>query len=114
MSDEQTAARPMRMYRVDKFNVPDASRVEHMKGVHTTHAKLAMIDGFIQDFLIEKRAGPDSYTLVTIVEWESEEAFHNAIVTMREWQAGQGINREERWKRLGITPELGDYHTVVD
>jgi heme-degrading monooxygenase HmoA len=107
-------AKPKRAYRVDKFLVPDASREEHMVGVRRTHDHLKTLPGFMQDLLIEKRAGPDHYNLMTIVEWESEEAFQNAIVAMKAWQAGLGIDREGRWKRLGITPELGDYHTLQE
>ena len=103
-----------RIYRVDKFLVPDTSRIEHLAGVHKTHDFLKTLKGFMQDFLIEKRAGPDSYNLMTIVEWDSEESFHNAIAEVRKWQANEGIVREDRWKRLGIVPELGDYHTVMD
>ena len=101
-----------RMYRVDKFIVPDASREEFLTGVHSTHEFLCTLKGFLQDFLIEKRHGPDTFNVITIVEWDSEESFHAAVETMRKRQAEMGITRGERWARLGIIPDLGDYHTI--
>jgi heme-degrading monooxygenase HmoA len=103
-----------RMYRVDKFIVPDASRDEFLAGVHRTHAFLATLKGFVQDFLIEKRHGPETFNVMTIAEWDSEQSFHDAVATMRKRQADMGTTREERWARLGITPDLGDYRTIAD
>jgi heme-degrading monooxygenase HmoA len=112
ISDPSDKAR--RMYRVDKFVVPDGSREEFLAGVHRTHEFLATLKGFVQDFLIEKRDGPDTFNVITIVEWDSEESFHGAVQTMRKRQADMGTTREERWARLGITPDLGDYRTITD
>lgn len=103
-----------RIYRVDKFIVPDASREEFLSGVHRTHEFLCTLKGFVQDFLIEKRHGPDTFNVMTICEWDCEESFQGAVATMRQRQADMGVSREARWERLGITPELGDYHTITD
>lgn len=47
-----------RIYRVDKFVVPDAAREEFLDRVRRTHASLKAQPGFLQDFVLEAILGP--------------------------------------------------------
>src|SRR3546814_16401918 len=76
--------RRRRVYRVDKFYVPDDAREEFLQKVRETHTLLAKLPGFIQDFVLEQAFGPSEYNLVTIAQWETPAvaAAHSEVVVL--------------------------------
>jgi heme-degrading monooxygenase HmoA len=57
-----------RIYRVDKFVVPDRAREEFLHKVRRTHELRRTLPGFLQDFVLEQSSGPGEFNVVTIVE----------------------------------------------
>ena len=112
MSEDSATKSATRMYRVDRFTAPNASRSEFFASVRETHAFLKTLPGFVQDFILEREAGPESFNLLTIAEWESVQSFENAVKVMKEKHRKAGFVKEERWKRLGISADLGDYEQL--
>lgn len=101
-----------RVYRLDKFLVPSASREEFLVKVQQTHAILNSQPGFIQDILLEKPATGESFTSVTQVEWENTEFLEKARAVIDARHKREGFSPRAMWDRLGIQAEIGNYISV--
>ncbi|UFP97060.1 antibiotic biosynthesis monooxygenase family protein [Gloeobacter morelensis] len=102
-----------RIYRVDKFVVPDAARDEFLAQVRNTHELLKAQPGFIQDFVLEQSAGPGEFNFVTIVEWESAEAIERARAAVVAMHERMRLNPQEMLARLGIKADLANYKRIA-
>ena len=101
-----------RIYRVDKFIVPERAREEFMSKVRNTHELLRTLPGFRQDFVLEQSAGPGEFNFVTIVEWENGEAIEHARAVVMARQKEMNFNPPEMFARLGIKADLGNYRQI--
>lgn len=101
------------VFRVDRFHVPNAAREEFLKRVADTHKILAHQRGFVRDYLLEQAAGKDGFNLVTMAEWESQEAVERAREAVAELHRQLGFDPRELFGRLGITAELGGYRPLA-
>ena len=103
-----------RFYRVDKFIVPEPAREEFLSRVFQTHELLRRQPGFISDFLLEQFSGPGEFNFVTIAEWESEDFVAGARAAVQEMHRSQNFDPQELFARLGIKPDLGNYHRIAE
>lgn len=101
--------REPRVYRVDKFTVPDGARGEFLERVRQTHEILRIQPGFLQDLVLEQPADPGRFHLVTMVAWEGTDAIERAKAVVAERQKASGFRPQELLARLGIRAELGSY-----
>src|SRR3546814_14120219 len=76
MDDDTQASK--RLYRVDKFLVPDEAREEYLQNLRATHELLRKQPGFVQDFVLEPASGQSGFNFVTIAEWASQGAIDAA------------------------------------
>ncbi len=102
-----------RIYRVDKFAVPQAARLEFLAKVRETHAMLAVLPGFVRDFVLEQVSGPGEFNVVTLVEWENAEAFEEAKAAIWARHARMGFDPHATFQRLGIRADLGNYEDLA-
>jgi len=109
MTDNSSPDKSKRVYRVDKFVVPAEARAEFITKVQNTHDLLRTLPGFVQDFVLEKSAGPGEFNFVTIVEWESAEAIVNARAAVMAMHERIKFNPQEMFEQLGIRADLGNY-----
>jgi heme-degrading monooxygenase HmoA len=109
MAEEHTAALQRRLYRVDKFVVPDTARDEFLGRVFQTHEVLRKQPGFVQDFLLEQVSGPGEFNIVTIAEWESEDFVAGAREAVAALHRATNLDPQELFARLGIKADLGNY-----
>jgi heme-degrading monooxygenase HmoA len=100
---------PERIYRVDKFVVPNGVREEFLGKVRPTHSLLKAQPGFLQDFVLEQSSGPGEFNFVTIVEWASQEAVENARAAVVKLHGEINFNAQEMLARLGIKADLACY-----
>lgn len=100
------------VFRVDRFNVPSSARKEFLRRVSDTHKLLAQQKGFVRDFVLEQAAGPDGFNLVTMAEWDSQEAIEAAKAAVAEVHRQIGFDPREVFGLLGIRAELGNYRQV--
>lgn len=100
------------VFRVDRFRVPGAAREEFLQRVSDTHRLLANQRGFVRDFVLEQSAGPAGFNLVTMAEWESQEAVERAKEAVAALHRQMGFDPRELFGRLGITAEMGSYREV--
>lgn len=101
-----------RIYRVDKFVVPQAAREEFLERVNATHQILRRQPGFIRDAILEQVAGPGKFNIVTIAEWESQSAIDAAREVVSKAHAESGSNPQETMARLGIEADIANYMPI--
>ncbi|HEY8938987.1 MAG TPA: antibiotic biosynthesis monooxygenase [Cellvibrio sp.] len=109
MPDSTTS---QRIYRLDKFIVPNTAREEFLARVKATHQILNEQPGFIQDFLLEQPHNDNSFVLATLVEWENSSFIDSARAVVKEMHQKTGFNAQETIARLGIKAELGTYQRI--
>ncbi|ALT00396.1 antibiotic biosynthesis monooxygenase [Lacimicrobium alkaliphilum] len=102
----------MALYRVDKFSVPQAAREEFLQRICDTHQVLRRQPGFIRDVLLEQVEGPGRFNIVTIAEWESQEAIDAARTVVMEAHAKSGFSPQETMARLGVEADIANYRPV--
>ncbi len=102
----------MAVYRVDKFSVPQTAREEFLERVHETHQVLGRQPGFIHDVLLEQVAGPGRFNIVTIAQWESQEAIDAARTVVMEAHAKSGFNPQDTMARLGVEADIANYRPI--
>jgi heme-degrading monooxygenase HmoA len=109
MVDSAFSPNPQRLYRIDKFKVPQSARVEFLEQVRTTHELLRTLPGFVRDALFEQSSGPGAFNFVTLVEWENAEALEGAKQVIMAKHADSEFNPPEMFARLGIDADLANY-----
>ena len=112
MKQNHLSNKPERIYRVDKFVVPDLAREEFISKVQATHELLRTLPGFLQDFVLEQSAGPGEFNVVTIVEWDSIESIEPARAVVMARHKEMNFNPQEMFARLGIKADLGNYRQI--
>lgn len=100
------------IYRIDKFVVPEAARDEFLTKVGETHELLRQQPGFVRDAILEQVAGPGKFNIVTIAEWEDEQALDAARAVVKQAHAERGFSPRELMERLGIEADIADYRAV--
>jgi heme-degrading monooxygenase HmoA len=101
-----------RIYRVDKFVVPDHAREEFISRVRNTHQLLRTLRGFLQDFVLEQSAGPGEFNFVTMVEWDGLASLENARAAVMAMHKETHFNPQEMFARLGIKTDLANYRPI--
>lgn len=99
------------VYRIDSFVVPGAARGEFLSRVLQTHTLLRRQQGFRRDFIVERQHG-DATKIVTMVEWENDEAVARARQKVQALHAGNGFDPQEMFARLDISADMGSYRPV--
>ena len=112
MKERHLSGKSERIYRVDKFVVPDRARDEFLTKVRNTHELLRTLPGFLQDSVLEQSSGPGEFNFVTIVEWESMESIENAKAAVMAMHTRTNINPQEMFARLGIKADLANYRQI--
>ncbi|WP_247003440.1 antibiotic biosynthesis monooxygenase family protein [Halosolutus gelatinilyticus] len=109
-----TESHPAHVYRVDKFDVPVEAIDEVLSNVRRTHDLLRDQPGFVQDLVLEQSGGPGRFNLVTIVEWESQEAIEDAKDAVRAMHERIGFDPQELITRFEIEADLATYTRLDD
>ena len=102
------------VFRVDKFVVPAQARDEILARVFQTHELLRRQDGFVRDYLLEQFSGPGEFNLVTMVEWESQEAVDKVVPIVKAAQERIAFSPQETLQRLGVKADIANYQRVPE
>lgn len=100
------------IYRVDKFIVPENARDEFLSRILDTHRILRVQPGFLKDSILAQIDGPGIYNIVTVAEWESQEAIDSAKQVVQGEHAKNGFSPKETMERLGIQADIANYTRV--
>jgi heme-degrading monooxygenase HmoA len=112
MSDAGHSTTNGHIFRVDKFVVSPQAMDEFMQRVRQTHELLRQQPGFIRDAVLEQSSGPGEFNIVTIAEWQGQDAVDKARTVVKARHQSQGFDPQMLMKRLGIRADIGNYRSV--
>jgi hypothetical protein len=112
MAEHDPSADSGRVYRIDKFVVPAASRGEFLDRVAKTHDLLRRQQGFVDAMVAEQISGPGAFNVVTVVQWERAEVIDRVAAEVAKWHAETGFDREALVVRLGIRADIATYRRL--
>jgi heme-degrading monooxygenase HmoA len=98
----------MEVVLIDRFTVPEESKVTFLAEVRRSTAFLRTLPGFVEGFVYENSGGA-SHNVVTTAVWKDEDAFQNARKKAAEEFQRIGFNPPEITKRLKVETERGVY-----
>jgi len=101
-----------RRYRVDTFIVPESAREEFLEKVRESQVLLQQQQGFLQDFVLERASNSREFHLITIVEWQNQQAVDDARKAVTAFHQSANFNPEELFERLGIRAQREMYTTL--
>ncbi|MBT9540246.1 antibiotic biosynthesis monooxygenase [Thiobacillus sp.] len=101
-----------KIYRIDKFIVPDHAKEEFLSRVREAHEILRTLPGFVSNIMVEKTAGNGSFNYVTIAEWATPEAIESAKKELDALREVNNFNPQEMLDRLGIQADLAIYKAI--
>ena len=110
----QSTSHDKRFYRLDRFLVPAAAREEFLARVRQTHEVLRKQPGFIRDLLLERTVENGAFSIVTLAEWESDVFVAGARAAVQAMHRSEHFDPQELFSRLGIEPDLGNYHRIAE
>ena len=99
----------MEVVLIDKFIVPEESKVEFLQAVRSSATFLRTLPGFVEGFVYERADGEKSHNVVTTAVWKDEEAFQNAKKCAAEEFKRVSFNPPEIMKKLRVEIERGVY-----
>lgn len=107
-SDEQE-----RIYRIDKFKVPDSARREFVERVRKINEFLGTLRGFVQNYVFEQSGGQGESNFVTITVWDSMESVELARKAAAIKFKEIGYNPQEFLARLQIRADQAIYREIT-
>jgi heme-degrading monooxygenase HmoA len=99
----------MEVVLIDKFIVPEASKVEFLEAVRSSATFLRTLPGFVEGFVYEKTDGEGRHNVVTTAVWKDEDAFQDAKKSAAEGFKRISFNPPEIMKKLKVEIERGVY-----
>jgi heme-degrading monooxygenase HmoA len=94
---------------IDKFIVPEGSKVAFLTEVRRSAAFLRTLLGFVEGFVYESTDGGSRHNVVTTAVWKDEDAYQNAKKCAAEEFQRIGFNPPEIMKKLKVEIERGVY-----
>ncbi len=99
----------MEVVLIDKFIVPEESKVEFLAEVRKSAGFLRTLPGYVEGFVYESTDGESRHNVVTTAVWKDEDAFRNARKIAAEEFQKIGFNPPEIMKKLKVEIERGIY-----
>lgn len=112
-STNESSTTSDKVFRVDKFKVPQNARDEFLAAVKKTHTFLRTLPGFERDFIFEQFSGPGKFNFMTVVEWKSLDVVNEAKIAVQEMQKNEGFNPGEIMKRNEITSDFSFCKSLI-
>ena len=107
MLDREPAGNSDFIYRIDAFQVPEASRAEFEAAMNRSMAFLRTLPGCRGHQVFMKSAGPSHLDVITMATWESQEAVDRAGERVRAYYRGIGFDPAASMARWGVKAEIG-------
>jgi heme-degrading monooxygenase HmoA len=99
----------MEVVLIDKFIVPEESKVGFLEAARNSATFLRTLPGFVEGYVYEKTDGESRHNVVTTAVWKDEEAFQNAKKSAAEEFKKIGFNPQEIMKDLRVEIERSVY-----
>jgi heme-degrading monooxygenase HmoA len=94
---------------IDKFVVPEESKVAFLAEVRKSAGLLRTLPGFVEGFIYESTDVGSRHNVVTSAVWKDEEAFQNARKRAAEEFQRIGFNPLEIMKKMKVEIDRGVY-----
>jgi heme-degrading monooxygenase HmoA len=94
---------------IDKFVVPEESKVGFLTEVRRSSAFLRTLSGFVEGYVYERTDGGSRHNVVTTAVWKDEESYQNAKKNAADEFQRIGFNPPEIMKKLKVEIERGVY-----
>ena len=94
---------------IDKFIVPEESKVAFLEQVRKSSTFLRTLPGFVEGFVYEKTDGESRHNVVTTAVWKDEMAFQNARKSAADEFKRIGFDPPEIMKNLNVAFERAVY-----
>jgi heme-degrading monooxygenase HmoA len=108
-----TGDREQKVFRIDRFVVPEASEAEFLSVVTETNTVFEGMDGCLQHHLLRQEGASGDRNYVTVVEWASFAAIQKAREAVAAKHKEMSLSPRELFNRLQIKAELGNYVPVA-
>lgn len=104
---------PEKVYRIDKFVVPEAVRDEFLRRIEETHSILRGCAGFVRDGIFEQCGGDGKFNFLTSVEWSGMEAMETAARIVLAAHKKTDFDPRNFIARHGISADFGFYRLLA-
>jgi heme-degrading monooxygenase HmoA len=94
---------------IDKFVVPEESKIAFLTEVRKSSAFLRTLPGFVEGFVYESTDGGSRHNVVTTAVWKDEDAYQNAKKSAAEEFQRIGFNPPGIMKKLKVEIDRGVY-----
>lgn len=95
--------------RVDKFVVPEAVYDQFVDKMKYLQQSIRRLPGCKSANVLGKTSGAGEFNVITLVEWESEEAIAGALLAMQQKFTEEKFDPKAFTQSLGIRADLGFY-----
>jgi quinol monooxygenase YgiN len=112
MLGREPAGNPKFRYRIDAFQVPEASRAEFEAAMNRSMTFLRTLPGCLGQAVFVKAAGPTHFDVITMATWESQEAVDQAVEQVKTYYRSIGFDPPAAMARWGVKAELGFFRAV--
>jgi heme-degrading monooxygenase HmoA len=99
----------LKVVLIDKFIVPEESKVRFLEQVHSSAAFLRTLPGFVEGFVYEKTDGESRHNVVTTAVWRDQEAFRERQEKCSRGTQEDRLQSPEIMKSLNVEIERGVY-----
>ena len=99
----------MEVVLIDRFIVPEESKMAFLTEVRKSSAFLRTLPGFVEGFVYENTDDGSRHNIVSTAVWKDEDAFQNAKKRAAEEFQRIGFNPPEIIKKLKVEIERGVY-----
>jgi heme-degrading monooxygenase HmoA len=99
----------MKQIFIDKFNVSHNAVDEFTERMNYNRSFLRGLPGFIEDAAYQRTDENGNLVIITVAQWESEDAVKNAKAKVQAEYQRIGFDMPGMMKRLNITMERGLY-----
>lgn len=100
------------VFRIDKFSVPNEHKSDFILKLKETHVILDKIEGCLQNSIFEQISENGEFNIITLVQWEDENAFKRAGEIMNSKYQSIGFDPRIFMKKLEISFDLSNYRLI--
>lgn len=95
--------------RVNRFSVPSDGRDEFIALLEQTHGVIRRQSGVIDDMILEQQVSADLFSVLAIIQFESEHVLQPVIAAIAQADQANGIDRQGITRRLRVEADIGFY-----
>jgi heme-degrading monooxygenase HmoA len=105
---------PSSIYKIDRFSVPQAALPAFIERLRAIQQQLEGQPGCLQNLVLTgSNTSDDMRELVTVVQWESEQAFAAARAEVGQRYVAQGFDPKRFMQQHSVNASLGEFRPLA-